>query len=307
MSETPAARQLQFAARLAMQGLARAPLTTMLTILTASLSFFAIVTAWTIAANLDMALLRFNEVVRVSVFLKPGASDARGKEIASQAARNALVREARYLPPADAAERFRRQFPDIGAALDQFPDPPLLPTVEAALKPGDTDLARVQAFAAGLQKLPEVDSVDYGKDVREALDRLSAAVYRIGGALALLAAVIGLFTVASVVRLSYARRAGEMHILSVFGATPVFLRIPYFFEGMFIGAASSVLALLAAAFGSSWVFSELAVIPESLYSGFGFSFLSWGAVLTFMLVASLVSGLIAMISVRPGAGSEWIE
>ena len=105
---------------------------------------------------------------------------------------------------------------------------------------------------------PCVDVVQYGKQDVENMIALSDTLER--GCLVVVAVMVfvALFLVNSTIRLTVATRGEEISIMKYVGATNVYVRIPFFMEGLFIGILGALIADVALYFGYSAVVAYMA-------------------------------------------------
>ena len=191
--------------------------------------------------------------------------------------------------PEAALERFRRAYPDLGAALAGLKEAPFPPTLEISLKPGVSPAASSE-IARKARGWPEVETADseegFDRRFREALRLLRGAGLLLGGLLTL-AAVL---SVASAIRLALDLHRDEVEIMRLMGATESAVRAPFWlyaaFEGLAGGAAA--LSLLAATYLAAS--RALASHPHPVLSVFWTNFLDWRTALALPLVG-LLAGL----------------
>src|SRR5438093_3721709 len=126
------------------------------------------------------------------------AADSR--DLAVRIAADPRVARVRIVSSAEALDRFRRAYPDLGAALAELKEAPFPPTIEIFVKPGAADAARPIADAP--RRLPGVETAEseegFDRRFREAIRLLRGAGLFLGGLLTLAA----ILSVASAIRLA---------------------------------------------------------------------------------------------------------
>lgn len=103
---------------------------------------------------------------------------------------------------------------------------------------------QVARVAAAIEKLPGVDQVRYGQGVVEKMFRLTYWVRLITMVFMALLAACAVFLIATTIRLTMFARRREINIMKYVGATDWFVRWPFLLEGMFLGAAGALVAIL---------------------------------------------------------------
>jgi len=228
------------------------------------------------------------------------AADARA--IAARVAGDARVARVTIVGSAAAFERFRKAYPDLGAALEDLEEAPFPPTIEVALKRSAPPSA-ARELARAARSWPGVDSAEseeeFARKFRDGVRVLRGAGLFLGSLLAIAA----ILSVASAVRLALDLHRDEIDIMRRMGATEAAIRAPFwlhaFFEGLAGGALS--VALLYATYRGA--VSLLAREPHPVLSIFWVGFLDLPTALALPAVgaaAGLVGSLLSL-SKRPKA------
>jgi cell division transport system permease protein len=238
--------------RRAMVNLWRAPLPSLVSVLTISLSLFigasfvlglfaakALVTSWGAQAS-------------VTLYLDKQTDDDKARSLAQQIRIQNPELEVQYVSKTRALERLRRDLGDLGGALDGLAQNPLPPSLEitprATLAPSG-----VRVLAAQLGMMPGVSEVDYGREWLDKLEALTRGL-RVFGAGALFT-VLGaaLLVVANTIRLAVYARRDEIEIMKLVGATDGYVRAPFLMEGALQGLLGAALALAAIVAVQKWL------------------------------------------------------
>ncbi len=141
-----------------------------------------------------------------------------------------------------ALERFRKTYPDLGAALTNLKDPPFPPTLEVYLRANAPPQAASE-IAAAARSWPGVD----GADAEEGFDRrFRDAVRIVRGAGIFLGSVLALaaiLSVGSAIRLALDLHRDEIEIMRLMGATETAVRAPFWLYAAAEGLTGGTLAL----------------------------------------------------------------
>jgi len=226
------------------------------------------------------------EPAALVITLQPGA-DARA--VASRLATDGRIRLIRIVGSEAALERFRRAYPDLGAALAELKEAPFPPSLEVALRAGAPKGAAAE-IAAAARLWPGVESVEseeeFSRRFRDAVALVRNAGLFLGGLLTL-AAVL---SVASAVRLALDLHREEVGIMRLMGATEAAIRAPFWLYAMAEGllGGSVALGLLYATYrlATYW----LARDPHPVLSLFWVAFVS-PATAILMPAAGAAAGL----------------
>jgi cell division transport system permease protein len=210
--------------------------------------------------------------------------------IARQLAADPRVREIRIVPSEAALARFRRAYPELGAALADLKEAPFPPTLEirtrASAPPGAGEV-----IAAAARRIPGVEAAE---SEEEASRRFSDALRIVRGAGLLLGGVLVLaavLSVASAIRLALDLHREEIEIMRLMGATEAAVRAPFWLHAACEGLAGGLLAL-GFLYGTYRLgLALLARAPHPVLSVFWVHFLDWRSV-ALVPVLGAVAGLV---------------
>jgi cell division transport system permease protein len=216
------------------------------------------------------------------------------RAVADRVAADPRVARVRTVSSAEALERFRRAYPDLGATLSALKEAPFPPTLEVFAKPGSAgDAGRIAQAAA---RLPGVESAEseegFDRRFREAIRLLQGAGFFLGGLLT----VAAVLSVASAIRLALDLHRDEIEIMRLMGATEGAVRAPFWLYGAFEGLAGGALALALLAATYFTATRLLARHPHPILSVFLTSFLDWRIAAALPLAGMLAGFLGSVLS-----------
>lgn len=215
----------------------------LLAVLTIAVSLFIGGAFLLVSDNLESSVERWRGEMRVVIYLKPETSEADLRRLAAEAARAPGVRSVEPVTAAAARQRFQEVFPSLSGLVAGWREEPLPASLEIGLDPRAAGSAPGhEAWLAGWRTRPEVSLID---DDREWLGQLATAVAVVRAVgLTLVAGLLGaaIFTIASVIRLTAYLHAEEIGIMRLVGATELFIRGPFYVEGLLQGLIGGLAA-----------------------------------------------------------------
>ncbi|HVF39009.1 MAG TPA: permease-like cell division protein FtsX [Gemmatimonadaceae bacterium] len=263
----------------------RAPLLSLLGIVTIAFSLFAFGLFALVAVNIRQALRGVEERVEVRAFVADGTP---AEAIASAMGDiRAFPEVARidYVNQEGALERARR---DLGEFSDVFEEAMLPASLDIHLKAGLRNPANVREVADRVKSFQFVDDVRYGEEWVEKLYQLRTIAAGTGVGLGLAFAFVSIIIIGATIRVSVLARAREISIMRLVGATDGFIRAPFLIDGFVKGILGGLLALLM-----TWI----------LYRAIDTRFLSLVFFDPRLVVVGILSG--ALIGVAGSATSVW--
>jgi cell division transport system permease protein len=238
--------------RRAAMNLWRAPLPSLVSVLTISLSLF-IGASFVLGLFVARALLTsWGAQASVTLYLDKQTTDAQARALVQQVRMQAAGVEVAYVDRGLALQRLRAELGDLSGALDGLAQNPLPPSLEVTPRVSLLP-AEVRMLAMQLSQLPGVAEVDYGREWLDKLEALARGL-RVFGAGALLT-VLGaaLLVVANTIRLAVYARRDEIEIMKLVGATDGYVRAPFLLEGALQGLIGAALALGAVLAVQKWL------------------------------------------------------
>ncbi len=219
----------------------RAPLLSILGVVTIAFSLFAFGLFGLVAINIRKALEQVEERVEVRAFL----SDSTDIESVAAAMKDIgefpEVARVAYVSKEQALERARTE---MGEFADVFEAGVLPASIEVYLKTGMRDPITVKSVADRVRTYHFVDDVRYGEEWVAKLYRLRNIATVAGLALGIAFAAVAIIIIGATIRMTVLARAKEISIMRLVGATDMFIRLPFLIDGLVKGVLGGLLALV---------------------------------------------------------------
>jgi cell division transport system permease protein len=237
--------RLRAAGRFALRGLRAAPLVFLASSGTLTAGLLLLSVYLLTLSNMRAVLERVGQDFKLVVFLPPGAGSTDGE-------REELLRDIRsldgvasvaYVSAEEALERLREALGSEGSLVDGLQRNPLPASFEVWPEAEHRPAARIRTLASRLAELHGVDEVRYGVEWVEGYTRILHALEWVGLLLGgFLLLVLGAI-IAGTARLALHSRHDELRIQRLVGAGTLFVRLPFYIEGVLQGVAAAGVAL----------------------------------------------------------------
>ena len=228
-------------AREALTASRRAPLLSILGVVTIAFSLFAFGLFGLVAINIRKALEQVEERVEVRAFV----SDSTEIESVAAAMKDIgefpEVARVDYVSKEQALERARKE---MGEFADVFEAGVLPASIEVHLRPGMRDPTTVKSVADRIGTYHFIDDVRYGEEWVAKLYRLRNIATVAGLALGVAFAAVAIIIIGATIRMTVLARAKEISIMRLVGATDMFIRLPFLIDGLVKGVLGGLLALV---------------------------------------------------------------
>ena len=187
--------------------------------------------------------------INVSVYFNSDVEDVKIQEIRSKLTVLDGIKSVDFVSKEQALEQFKKvgnNNPSIAQALDEIGENPLLSAlVIKAKKPEQYELI-VKAIN-GSTFSENVSRIDYEEN-KAAISRLNTIiklVEQVGMTLGIVFIFIGVLITFNAIRLTMYSHRQEFEIMRLVGASNIYIRMPFVFEGVFYGASSAVSVMIA--------------------------------------------------------------
>ena len=205
------------------------------------LGFFLIVNT-----NVRRLTQRWGESAEFAVYLRDDVTPAQLDAVQSLIDGSGLSASRQYVTKEQAAERFGRDFPDLGSTAGRLERNPFPASLDVRLRPEVRSAEEaVDALARTLSSQAGVSDVRYDRRWLTRLNGVITFVRSIGIIIVSLLALASALTVANVVRLAAHARRDEIEIMQLVGAPLTYVRGPLVLEGVMQGGAGAIVAIVS--------------------------------------------------------------
>ena len=229
--------------RQAWQNLTQNPWLNAITLGTITLSFLILGLFVVIFLNTKGLMAEWGGRIRVTVYLAGSVNQEQITGLRVKIRGFEEVQEVSFRSKDEALKVLEEKMPERKELLRGLPRNPLPASLEIRLKGEYQNSEGVRTLVKKLQGTTGIEDIQYGSDW---LDRFSAFMVLLKilgwglGGLLLLATI---FVISNTIRLNIFARREEIEIMRSVGATGLFIRAPFYLEGILQGLLGAVFAL----------------------------------------------------------------
>ncbi len=213
---------------------------------TIALSLLILGTVSCIFLNLNDFTKRVREEIGIVLFLQDGLSQVQVQNLKDDLSRIHEVNRIFYVSKEEALQRLKTQLKDQDDILEGLENNPLPASFEIKLRPKFQNLESVRILVHKLESLEGIDEVQYGEAWIEWLMNAIKLAHLVALVIFVLLFVVTTLIIFSTIRLTIYARRDELEIMKLIGATNLFIKMPFYIEGLlqgFIGGVVSVSVL----------------------------------------------------------------
>ncbi|MHB9024178.1 MAG: cell division protein FtsX [Armatimonadota bacterium] len=182
------------------------------------------------AADTALSQVRFN------VYFQRETSRTEARLVYERIGKLDGVDSAEFVPKEKPWEELKIEDPKLFKSLKRNPYPDAV-VVKA------TRVGNIPALKETLQRWADIHHVQDPMDVAGKLESFQEAVQRIGSVIGFVLAVLSLVIIHHTIELTLFARRKEIHIMSLVGATPSTVALPFLLEGIIYGLFGGAVAL----------------------------------------------------------------
>ncbi len=184
----------------------------------------------------------------------------------------------------EARSRLEAQLGEWKGALAGVPDGKLPISLEISFKTSPKYTEDVPSLLEKIRNMPQIEDVYHGGDWLEGIESARTILEYGGMGVAGFLALVMVLIASHSVRLTVAAYREELEICHFTGATPVFLRIPFYLEGVLRGLVS---ALMASGLLVMLLEASRRLLPSPLAMAFSWNVLEYLTLVVAMLACGV--------------------
>jgi cell division transport system permease protein len=196
-----------------------------------------------IAFNLVSFLRVWEDKIEVIAYLRKGTPASEVEDVLGKTRALEGVESVKYFSPADAMAFMEAKLGSQKGLLEGTQAGVLPGSIEIQMKRDYRNFTRVKEVASRLKQFPQFEEVQYGREWVETFSTLVTIFQITCSVLGLFLLVSMIFIVSNTLQLAIASRREEIEIMRIVGASPPYIRAPFYVEGMIQGLLGAGLAM----------------------------------------------------------------
>jgi len=214
-----------------------------ITIVTISLSILVVATFVLFFENASRVIDAWNQGLRIVAYLEKEFTPSMVQGLTDKIIAMDGSVAVRFISKEEALAQLKKEM-GKSAFLDTLQDNPLPHAIEIKMKKSNLVWNEVSAFAEAVEKLPQVQDVEYGQRWLGKFLTMFDLFRIIGYSMSTLFFMIALFITANTVRIALYSRQEEVAIMRLVGATDDFITTPFYIQGLIQGLLGGIIGLL---------------------------------------------------------------
>ena len=159
-----------------------------------------------------------------------------------------------YQSKMDIASEMMESSEDLKTILSQYSEEtsPLQATYLVKVK----DINNIAKIAGKIEKIKGVDIVKYGEGMVEQLVSVFEIVKNISIGVVIALIIVTAFLISNTIKITIFSRKREIEIMRLVGASNINVKIPFIFEGLFLGALGAIIPIVITTYGYTMLYKK---------------------------------------------------
>jgi cell division transport system permease protein len=213
-----------------------------------TISLYLISLTFMIGITADLLLKNVQEKINISIYFNPGIAEDEILNIKNRLETYKEIKSVDYVSSDQALQEFLslgNNDPAIQQALDEIGENPLLASL--VIKANQSD--QYDAINQAIEKSDfreEISRINYEKNkvVIERLNKIVSFSKEIGLILGAIFIMIAVLITFNAIRITIYSHKQEFEIERLVGASNLYIRMPFIFEGIFYGVSASIVSVI---------------------------------------------------------------
>jgi len=215
------------------------------TVLTVTVSLAMVAVFALLVLNLQRVGSSWGQEIQVVAYFDKTPSQTDRLAWQAELAKRPEVERIDYIDKYEAYEIFSRQLGEEKSLLEGIRPEVLPASLQVTLRESFRTTQTVMDLALYMRKDLKMPEVHYGREWVERFESAVSIVRLVALVLGCVLVLTALFIVGNTIRLALYSRRQELEIMSLVGATPMFIRTPFLIEGALQGLIGGALALIS--------------------------------------------------------------
>jgi len=235
------------------------------TIITIAMSVLIVSAFYLFFFNAGEVMNAWKKGIRIMAYLKPGIGEESQMEMENRIRGMYGVQDVRFISKVVALEGLKKEMKRQASLFRDLKENPLPDAFEIRMISSSLSMEKIEEAAVRMESIEGVEDVEYGEKWLGRFSGIFDLFKFVGYGLGSLFFMAAVFIVANTIRLVLYSRREEIEIMRLVGATDGFIKAPFYFEGLILGALGSFLGLSA-------LFIAFLLVSTNVQQGFAGNF-----------------------------------
>lgn len=244
MTSTGAGGRFSYFFKRTIANIRQNPFVNLVTIGTITLALLIVSLFLLVFVNLENAAENWSEKVQVTIYFDKDLNPQEQSDLKGKLTAIPETSRVNWVSRDDALKRFRARLRGQETLLEGIRSEILPSSFEISLKKNSRSSEAVDVYVAKLRAIPGIGEIQYGEEWVRRFNTFLTFMRVVGALLGSFLVLAVVFIVSNTIRLTVYARRDELEVMSLVGATRMFIKMPFLLEGLLQGVAGGLLSLV---------------------------------------------------------------
>ncbi len=217
-----------------------------------SITLILVAVSMIISYNVKNITTDLEHELTIVVYMKDTATEANITELKTTLENMQNVEKSIFKSKEEWKLEMKNYSDTFNTALEYLETNPLLNSFTVTVK----DVTHLKETTEEIKKFEYVESADYGEGMAENLVSTFDVIEKITLVLVLALVLVTAFLIGNTIKLTIFSRRNEIEIMRLVGASNISIRLPFLFEGFFLGILGSIIPIIVSIYGYVLLFDH---------------------------------------------------
>ena len=198
-----------------------------------------------ISSNVNHFTKDIEQELSIVVYLDEDMNEEDAEDIQEDIKKLASFEELTFKSKDDWKKEMQSYSEDLNASLSYLEDNPLLDSIIVKVK----DVSELKSTAKAISEISGVKSAKYGEDAVDQMVVVFRVVEKATLIIVIALILVTAFLISNTIKLTIYSRRNEIEIMRLVGTSNTAIKLPFQFEGLFLGIIGSIIPILLLIYG----------------------------------------------------------
>jgi cell division transport system permease protein len=198
-----------------------------------------------IAENINQFTDNLEKELSIVVYLNEGTTEEQAQDIQNQIKNMASYEDLTFKSKEEWKVEMQGYSDDLNTTLAYLDTNPLLDSIVVKVK----NIDELKSTAKAISEIDGVKSAKYGEETVDQMVVVFRVVEKATVILVLALILVTSFLISNTIKLTIYSRRSEIEIMRLVGTSNTVIKLPFIFEGLFLGVIGSIIPILLSLYG----------------------------------------------------------
>lgn len=208
-----------------------------------------------LSVNINNITKEIEDELTIVAFLKSEVKEEEVSSLIDKLKTNDNISEVKLETKEEFADKVSKENEDFSEIINSWEDDesPLHDSIIVKVN----DVKELKVTATMIKNLDEVENIKYGESMIEDLINMFDIVNKITSGLVIALVLVTVFLISNTIKITIFSRKHEIDIMRLVGTSNTVIKMPFLFEGFFLGLFGAILPILVTIGGYNYLYNFL--------------------------------------------------